>query len=412
MTDEPGATRRDSASTDQLKTPKTQKPLASRGSFFATDTADFASGCLNSLLDHSLTEDFFVKSAYFRSPGPEYFATLRRDVRSRVPERSPLPRSGWFHDQRQYRETLVGWMDQVCIQMRISGRTLALAITILDILAETLPAPRPDTKLAGLVCLFVASKLIEPQGKCLRFELIWDFFRGKISKDDIFRVEQLVFKSLGFNAHRTTAYDYLVHFMSSGFVTAAELAVLTGDDPAHAPLERQELTLLQLLLELAKEATINQFAPDLVAATLICFLRQALGLCPWPPGLTTNTGFRQDELSDCLAIVSHVLDSDGLGPAAPVTYNSMTRQYLSHFQLWQLTPGGRHEESRASPSRKSSISALYEADEPYDPLGEDPSLRPRRTDSFRLADEDDEAPDDPFPTQPKRVSRRPDSNNN
>lgn len=409
MTDDLATRSPDPPSSDPVTPPNIRRPSDFVGSALVTNSTPRPSIHTPSDLRNGSLDHLFARSGYFTLPPPQFRQELKRYSGPQNKLYRRLPSSGWFADQPDNRHILVSWMNDVSVQRRLAGRTLILALNMMDLFWETPGGGRHDCRLVALTCLYLASKLLEQQRRQLNPEIIWQSFRGRVSIDDIFRMERLVFEALGYNAHRTTSYDYLVFYISIGFVTQSELATLAREDPTGALLERQELLLLQLHLELAKEASANVIAPDLKAAGLIGYTRRALGLSLWTPALTAQTGIAASELNDCVAIVTHLLDEDSAGPLVPILYNALTRQYLSQLDLWHLTLNGQRPDNRSLVSRRSSISGMHELEsDSVDLDGLALPVRPKRSDSFRDMDPADDPAHDDNLDETQSQWRRPD----
>lgn len=394
MTDAPTPKGLDPPERKPPRTPDTRRPSATKDANPVVDTTLGILGDLSSDSENGSNNDPLVGSGFFVSPDFRGVTAPRRYKGHGTHPSFRLPTPNLHPQYLGDRPRLVSWLNEIAIHTRVSGGTLALAVTMSDLFFETPWAQRYHSGFVGLICLFLASKLREQQHRQPRLDLAWHIFRERLSVNDVYQMERMVFQALGYNAHRATSFDYLVNMISIGFMTKSELATLAQNDTAGAPLERQELILLQLLLELMKESSVNAFAPDLVAASLVAFVRGELGLPPWTPALAAQTGISQEELNDCFAIVSHVLDENCAGPEAPVVYNAMTRQYLSRMDLWHLTLGGQRPDNRSVASRRSSFSAILDQEQDSIDLGDRP-IRPRHSDSFHELENDPVSGDDP-----------------
>lgn len=321
--------------------------LQDQGTFGLFESHRLANGttdcveCLTDPSDNSNTPSF-VGHTFLTTTGAHYslipsrlfvegkFAVCGSGFQSAdaslVPSQT-LPLPGWFHQQPENREILIRWMDRICSQMRFSGQTLSLAVFLMDLLSQTLEEPRLETRLIALVCLYLASKLHEPQNNYLKAEAIHDFFGGKFSKEDVYRCERFAFAQLNFNLRRTTPYEALCCFLSKGFVTSEDLRQLNGRAEADDLVSKLELRALELHFRLLFRTHTNGFQPAQVAAAILSSIRASLGLAPWSDLLTHCTGFRQSDIQDCLAIVQlHACNHDATLDFQ-VSSNTFTEDY-------------------------------------------------------------------------------------
>lgn len=267
------------------------------------DTSDTPSSVLHTLLNttcatHSLIPSRLFVEGKFAACGSGF-----QPADGNLFPSQTLPLPGWFHQQPENREILIRWMDKICTQMRFSGQTLSLAVFLMDLLSQNLEEPRLETRLIALVCLYLSSKLHEPQNNYLKAEAIHDFFGGKFSREEIYRCERFAFAQLHFNLRRTTPYEALCAFLSKGFVTSEDLRQLNGRLQAEDLVSRLELRALELHFRLLFRTQTNGFQPAQVAAAILSSIRTSLGLAPWSDLLTQCTGFRQSDIQDCIAIV-------------------------------------------------------------------------------------------------------------
>lgn len=273
-----------------------------------------------------------------------YFASCDSTFPDRTvpPRRTPAVAQrhypGWFHRQPTNRKILIDWMDKICARMHFSGATLSLAVLLLDVISGSFDELTVNTPRLSLSCVTLASKLHEPQNAFLKAESIFDFFGSTVPLEDIYQSERFAFTQLEFNLNRTTTFEHLCRFFAHGIATAAELRQARGALSSDHLIAHLELMGLDLHYHLLGTTAVNSFASDLVAAAILRFLRGQVGLHDWPKSLVKSTGFRQNELDDCVAIISGLSDTFGVPDHSPVTQNTFTRDYLERQQAALPTP--------------------------------------------------------------------------
>lgn len=278
---------------------------------------------------------------------------------------------GWFHSQPDLRKILVSWVNKMCAQMSFSGRSLCLAITLLDCISSFFDKNRLEPRLAVLICLCIATKLFESQERFLPYDSIFEFFQTKVTKEQIAATECLVFAALQYKAYRPTFYDKLCLLMSQGIFTLDELTKISHGNDFQSALKEQEKKLLSSAFALLQTPQVNVFSPAEIAAALVLLSRRQLGLVSWTSHLASMTGFCQRQLDDCVAAIEAFIGRAELRNEDNVLVN----EYVRWHQLGQtLTSAindrtnkegeGLNRESLAANAEESQCDNLnYASDE-------------------------------------------------
>lgn len=232
---------------------------------------------------------------------------------------------GWFQCQPELRKILVSWVNKICAQMSYSGRSLCLAITLLDCISSVFDKNQLESRLATLVCLCIATKLVESQEQYLPYESIFDFFQTKVEKEKIAATEYQIFAALQYRVYRPTFYDKLCFLMSQGIFTLDELKNTSRGTDFQSALKEQEKKLLNSAFALLQTPQVNVFSPAEIAAALVLLSRRQLGLVSWTSHLASRTGFCQRQLDDCVAVIEAFIARAELSNEDNVLVNEYVR---------------------------------------------------------------------------------------
>lgn len=306
------------------------KTTCHRESFSSIDTK--ASAEFHNLLDQldQLVPDStqMVISQFFTHKKLSYKDTPDFNIKLMSKPKSKTPFQGWFINQPINREILVTWLDQICLKFRLSNRSISLAMLILDKVSLVYNDEEYETRVMMLLCLSIATKMLETPDKCLSLFSICEFFLFKYSMDTIIEMECCVFAAIDFNASGYTTLDFLLYFMSQGIFSQQELDTLPGVKSAAFKIRSQELQLLNMCFETLKHPFLNAFTPSIVAASLIFITRNILRFKTWTSSHELLTGHSIDDLCEC---VSLLLDAD------IDVYRKAVSLSVNNTMCWQYT---------------------------------------------------------------------------
>jgi hypothetical protein len=163
------------------------------------------------------------------------------------------------HIDAAQRQVLVDWMVELADEFKLSQTTLFLSVSLLDRFLSLSCIPCGALQLAGITCMWVASKFEEVYPPTVR-EFV-DMTDGTYSYQEALMMEQKLLAALSFDLAAPTTRLFLEAF-------AEQLR----------PLGNTALILAEYLLELALlEYACLQFKPSELAAAAL-YLAQALEL--------------------------------------------------------------------------------------------------------------------------------------
>lgn len=180
------------------------------------------------------------------------------------------------------RTILVDWLVDVHLKFKLSPETLFLAVEIIDRFLDKKVVSRQKLQLVGVVAMLLAAKYEEiypPEVK--------DFIyiaANTYTRDDILRMERLMFLTMDFNLTMPTIYPFLKR----------TLQVMDADTRTHQ--------LAQFLAELSLlDYKMLQYSPSLVGASCVYLANKYLLKEPWSRALEHYTQFKVSDVERCAA---------------------------------------------------------------------------------------------------------------
>eukprot|EP01001_Neometanema_parovale_P006254 NODE_2627_length_1375_cov_286.179712_g2162_i1.p1 GENE.NODE_2627_length_1375_cov_286.179712_g2162_i1~~NODE_2627_length_1375_cov_286.179712_g2162_i1.p1 ORF type:complete len:313 (-),score=37.26 NODE_2627_length_1375_cov_286.179712_g2162_i1:365-1303(-) len=181
------------------------------------------------------------------------------------------------------RAILVDWMVDVHLKFKLLPETLYLSVELVDRFLDRKVVNRTKLQLVGVVAMLLASKYEEiypPEVK--------DFIyiaANTYTRDDVLRMERLMFQTMDFNLTVPTGYVFLKR----------GLQVLEGDNKTnHLAHYCSELALM--------DYKMLKFAPSMVAASSIYLANKCIPSreC-WSRTMEHYTGYKSSDLAPCVA---------------------------------------------------------------------------------------------------------------
>jgi cyclin B len=237
----------------------------------------------------------FQKAETKRRPATTYMTLVQTDVNEKM------------------RAILVDWLVDVHLKFKLLPETLFLSAEIIDRFLDKKVVNRNKLQLVGVVGMLLAAKYEEiypPEVK--------DFIyisANTYSRDDILRMERLVFQTLDFNITVPTVYVFLKRGLQ---VCEADAKM------CHTAQYFAELTML--------DYQMLNYLPSLVAASCIYLAHKALEAreC-WGPALEHYLGYRLPDLEVCAAAVL------ALARAAPTQKTQAVRKKYAYARYYEVS---------------------------------------------------------------------------
>jgi cyclin A len=183
------------------------------------------------------------------------------------------------------RAILVDWLVEVALEYRLCSDTLHLTIALLDRFLSKVPISRDQLQLAGIACMWAASKYEEIYAPTAReFCFITD---NTYSPEQLVAMEALVLRGLSFRLTLPTAKAFLRRYLQAS----------AADERLHF--------LASFLCEVAlmDEASMRH-APSAVAAASVFLSRAMLGQAPWDATLAHYSRRRAADVAATVELVA------------------------------------------------------------------------------------------------------------
>ncbi|XP_046658772.1 cyclin-J isoform X1 [Homalodisca vitripennis] len=199
--------------------------------------------------------------------------------------------------QLQLRSHLVGWLKNISEKLKVSYRTIHLAVYILDTFMDNHSISKDRLGFVALVCLMLAAKFEELDSKIPKISELNKYDGYRYSSKDFISVEVMVLKFLDFGLTQPT----IAHFAEYYTMVTIMPHDLKSVKFSFRRLADIACNMVAELLDIClKEVRFLQHPPSKVAAACILVTRKRLSLSPaWTPVLAEVTGYKEDSLNFC-----------------------------------------------------------------------------------------------------------------
>jgi transcription initiation factor TFIIIB Brf1 subunit/transcription initiation factor TFIIB len=216
--------------------------------------------------------EHFQRAECRRRPSTTYMSHTQTDVNEKM------------------RTILIDWLVDVHLKFKLLPETLFLAIELIDRFLDKKVVNRQKLQLVGVVAMLLAAKYEEiypPEVK--------DFIyiaANTYTRDDILRMERLIFQTLDFNITLPTIYVFLKRGLQ---VSEADIKVV------HTANYFAELTMM--------EYSMLNYLPSLIAASCIYIANKAVSVVGdgWSYTLEHYMQYKVGELEACAEDVLQVI---------------------------------------------------------------------------------------------------------
>jgi len=220
---------------------------------------------------------------------PEYFQDIYRYLKQS--EVKHLPKWNYMAKQNDIthsmRSILVDWLVEVGEEYKLQSETLHLTVNYIDRFLSYMAVQRSKLQLVGAACMFIAAKYEEIYPPDVaEFCYITD---DTYNKRQVLRMEHLVLKVLGFDLSVPTTFLFINKMCEMD-------RSLTQDKKARVAALAAYLSELALV----DGEKFLRYTPSLMAAACVALARHTLLLDVWPSCLQERTGYKLDELKECL----------------------------------------------------------------------------------------------------------------
>lgn len=211
------------------------------------------------------------------------------------------------------RTILIDWLVDVHLKFKLSPETLFLAVEIIDRFLEKKVVSRQKLQLVGVVAMLLAAKYEEiypPEVK--------DFIyiaANTYTRDDILRMERLMFATLDFNLTMPTIYVFLKR----------ALQVMDADTRTHQ--------LAQFLAEISLlDYKMLQYPPSVIGASCVFLANKYLAVKdPWCRPLEHYSQYKMVDLEKCASEILTICQN------SPQQKTQAVRKKFSYAKYGEVT---------------------------------------------------------------------------
>jgi cyclin A len=260
-------------------------------------------------------------------PNPDYVFNVQRDMTPHM------------------RRILIDWLVEVAQEYRLTSDTLHLTLDLLNRYLSVAPVAREELQLAGIACMWVASKFEEIYAPTARnFCYITD---NTYDVGQLVDMEARVLATLGFTLAGPTAKTFQRRFLQAA----------AADEQLHY--------LAAFLLELSlMDEQLLHLLPSQVAAGSVYLARAMLGRAPWDATLAHYSGHAEADVGPVaaeLAFTHHTIAADGSFGAILDKYSSERLLCVSglpaHALMSRCTRWAAHQVAAAAAAATAGSSS-------------------------------------------------------
>ncbi|KAK3282528.1 hypothetical protein CYMTET_9735 [Cymbomonas tetramitiformis] len=274
----------------------------------------------------------------------------------------------WFDRSRAWylslRPQLVKWIIDVCESFSLRLTTASIATVYLDRVLMKQQIPETSTELVALACVLLAAKFEEEEINVPSITKLSKRSNHKFNKDFICRMEGAVLSELNWRMCVTTSAHFLETFLEvtqGGFSSEDSLETHRWSASTAIPYLLRYAAYFQSLA--LQEYDLWTYRPSCLAAGVLLASRVQLQIDPsWPEQLERATGYTEDEISTCAAMVlrlymEHVREEESSKVSTP----SKPLQEVTNAQ--GTPPAGKVFSASSKPSPKGPLEAGMDFDD-------------------------------------------------
>lgn len=271
-------------------------------------------------------------------PNPGYVANVQHDMSTHM------------------RCILVDWLVEVAQEYRLTSDTLHLTLDLLNRFLSLEPVPREELQLAGIACMWIASKFEEIYAPTARnFCYITD---NTYDQTQLVDMEARVLETLEFRLALPTGKTFQRRYLQAA----------AADEELHY--------LAAFLLELnLMDEQLLKFLPSQMAAASVYLARSMLGRKPWDPTLAHYSRYSESDIVPVAAELAYThaqIQADGSFTAILEKYSSDRLRrvasrapcaaLLPHSERWQQQQLMAAAAATSSTEQDSPIAGCFSGD--------------------------------------------------
>lgn len=203
-----------------------------------------------------------------------------------------------------YRAKVISWMANLVRKFAYSDSTFHFAVGYFDAVLSLYTVTLKQVKLISYICLYIAAKMEERDGKVPSIEEAFKLFDNEFSSAEIINCEKLVFKILDYQLNIKTPYAFATFFLSRGVLLPSELPAGLHAEARTDFLDKLERLINDLVCQSVNNYAFYRYSSVAIAASAVALARRMMGLsCAWSDTLENLTMLNWQSINECFTLL-------------------------------------------------------------------------------------------------------------
>ena len=203
-----------------------------------------------------------------------------------------------------YRTKVISWMANLVKKFEYNESTFHFAVGYFDAVLSLYTVTLKQIKLISYICLYIAAKMEERDGKIPSIDEAFKLFDNEFSSNEIINCEKLVFKILDYQLNIKTPYTFTTFFLSKGILLQSELPLVMQSGEQQQFVEKMETLINELICKSLNNYAFYRYSSIAIAASAVALARQQMGIsCVWSEGLQNLTMLSWESINECFALL-------------------------------------------------------------------------------------------------------------
>lgn len=195
---------------------------------------------------------------------------------------------------------LFGVIQKTSEILELNINTYCLAIHLFDALAAKFPLEKDEMLPISLVCMQIASKISENQGKIVSYKDLNEYVYN-YGVDFFLQIEQTIMEHLDYKVNLATP-NVILNFLIKKFIF--KNSDFFGDLKENKYIKQNFFKIIMNVhLITLVDYEFYQFSSLAVATSILAFSRILLGLEPLPENISNFIGLTQNSINECLKMI-------------------------------------------------------------------------------------------------------------
>jgi hypothetical protein len=195
---------------------------------------------------------------------------------------------------------LFGVIQKTSEILELNINTYCLTIHLFDALAAKFPLEKDEMLPISLVCMQIASKVSENQGKIVNYKDLNEYVYN-YGVDFFLQIEQTIMEHLDYKVNLATP-NVILNFLIKKFIF--KNSDFFGDLKENPYIKQNFFKIIMNVhLITLVDYEFYQFSSLAVATSILAFSRILLGLEPLPENISNFIGLTQNSIKECLKMI-------------------------------------------------------------------------------------------------------------